>query len=105
MLLAALALPLAAQASGDFVCGMHKVQVVDSRKLIVDGKEAGNYQATEIDLNMNYHHYFRNDNRTYILRETQKGSIALKVRGYGGWASCKPVLMGFNGAGSSSVNE
>jgi len=102
ILLAALWLPLMAQASGDFLCGMHRVQVIEAKDLVIDGHYAGSYQSTAVDRNMAYQHHFRNVERTYILRETQKGRIALKVRYQGGWSSCLPVILGYSGAGSDS---
>lgn len=89
-------------ASGDFICGIYQVQVVDARHLVVDGKPAGDYQATILDKDMNYLHQFRNGSAVSVLRETQRGRIAFMIPGVTRWNACASVLMVFPGSGAAN---
>lgn len=102
LLLTITATPFSVDASGDFICGIYQVQVVDARHLVVDGKPAGNYQATILDKDMNYLHQFRNGSSVAVLRETQRGRIAFMIPVVTRWNACASVLMGFPGSGAAN---
>lgn len=96
LLMAALsAITFSATASGDYQCGMYQVTVVDGRSVKVNGKPIAIYQFTEMNRFFDYLHQFGvNDNRI-VIRETQKGRVAMMIPGETRWNACQLVLMGF----------
>jgi len=86
---ALLLLPLPCLAT-DYQCGLYRVALEPVKSLTVNDKH-GQYTETVFDKYYNFHHVFRYDGKTAVIRETTRGRIAFRIPGETLWNACKEI--------------